>query len=415
MKKQFILILALALSVCTFAQKKELKAAEKAIKSNNFSEAKSIINQVESMLSSMDDKTKAKFYFLKGEALYANGAGTNSDIEMAMESFDQSKSGYTAEIVEIKKAIESSFLTKANELYKSSNFVEASKGFNMLYKIVPTDTTYLYYAAASAVSGQDYESALVHYNKLKEIGYTGIQTQYLATNMDTGEEEVMDKKTRDLFVKSGSYSNPREQVSESKLGEITKNIALILSSQGKPEEALEAIKDARFANPENVDLIINEANMYLQLEDEDKFKALMEEAVQKQPNNASLHYNIGVMSMKNNDLEVARNSFSKVLALDPTYADAALNLSTSYIDEGNGLIEEMNSLGSSAADDKKYDELKAKKTSLFQKGADLLINFMNANPNAANLNILEQLRNIYNALGETAKAKEIEAQLDGGN
>ena len=415
MKKQFILILALALSVCTFAQKKELKAAEKALKSNNFSEAKSIINQAEAMLSSMDDKSKAKFYYLKGKALYANGTGTNADVEQAILSFDQSGSSYGTEVGEIKKSIESTFLTKANEHYKSSNFAEASKGFDMLYKIVPTDTTYLYYAAASAVSGQDYESALVHYNTLKELGYTGIQTQYLATNAETGEEEMMDEKTRDLFVRAGSHTKPRDQVTESKLGEITKNIALILSAQDKPEEALAAIKDARSANPDNVDLIINEANMYLQLKDEAKFKTLMEEAVQKQPNNASLHYNIGVMSMKNKNLVVARESFHKVLEIDPSFADAALNLSTSYIDEGNGLIEEMNSLGSSAADDKKYDELKARKSSLFQKGADLLIGFMNSNPDANNMNILEQLKNIYNALGEGAKAKEIEAQLDGGN
>ncbi len=124
---------------------------------------------------------------------------------------------------------------------------------------------------------------------------------------------------------------------------------------------------------------------------------------------------IGVMSMKNSDIAAARSSFEKVLEIDPTFADAALNLSTSYIDEGNSLIEDMNKLGSSAADDVEYEALKEKKSSLFQTGADLLLSFIDNNPNADNMNIFEQLKNIYFALGETAKAKEIAAKLNGGN
>ena len=49
----------------SFAQKKELRDAEKAINDNNFADAKSMISQVGSMMSTMDDKEKAKFYFLK--------------------------------------------------------------------------------------------------------------------------------------------------------------------------------------------------------------------------------------------------------------------------------------------------------------------------------------------------------------
>lgn len=63
MKKQIIVALALTFSVFSFAQKKEVKAAEKAIKSNNFANAKTAISAAEKLISAMDDKTKAKFYF----------------------------------------------------------------------------------------------------------------------------------------------------------------------------------------------------------------------------------------------------------------------------------------------------------------------------------------------------------------
>lgn len=411
MRTQVITALFLALSIFSFAQKKELKAVEKALKSNNYTQAKSLIGQVESMLSGMDDKSKAKYYYLNAQALYANGTGSNSDVSLALESLNNADGFYVSEIIELKKSMETTFLTKTNDYYKSSNFDDASKGFEILYNISPIDTTYLYYAASSAVSAKNYDNALIHYNKLRTLNYTGVKKQYFATNVKSGEEEILDKVTRDIFVKSGEYIKPTERMSESKVGEITKNIALILSSQGKTDEALVAIKDARKSNPDNVDLIINEANLYLQLKDEKKFKSLLEEALEQQPNNDNLLYNIGVISMKNNEIEKARSSFEKVLKINPSFADAALNLSTTYIDEGNSLIEAMNALGSSAADDKKYDELKAQKAEFFQTGADILLEFI-GNNSEGNVKILEQLKNIYNALGDSDKAEEITDRLN---
>ena len=88
MKKQVVLGLALMIGSFSFAQKKELKNAEKAIKNSNYADAKAAINSAEALLSAMDAKTKAKFYFLKGQALYANGAGSDSEITEALGSFE---------------------------------------------------------------------------------------------------------------------------------------------------------------------------------------------------------------------------------------------------------------------------------------------------------------------------------------
>ncbi|MBN2867307.1 MAG: hypothetical protein JXK08_01415, partial [Flavobacteriaceae bacterium] len=72
----------------------------------------------------------------------------------------------------------------------------------------------------------------------------------------------------------------------------------------------------------------------------------------------------------------------------------------------------MNSLGNSRADDLKYEELKKKKASLFEQAAQTLVDFKSNNAIVPN-SILQQLKNIYNALGETAKAKEISAEIEG--
>ncbi|MDB2462676.1 tetratricopeptide repeat protein [Algibacter sp.] len=411
MKKQLIVALAFSISAFSFAQKKELKLAEKAIKSNNFAEAKTAITQAESFLSTMDDKSKAKFYFLKGQALYANGKASIDDISAAVESLDKVNGGYVGEIKDLKQTISNNLITTGNSAYEGQEFSKASKYFEKAYRIKPQDTTFLYYAAATAVNEKEYDRALSLYEELKGLGYTGIAKEYFATNKETGKEEPLTKETRDIYVKAGSHINPGERVSASKKPEIVKNIAFIYVSNGDNEKALTAIKEARAENPDNVDLIINEANIYLQLEDEAKFKELIEQALVKQPDNAALHYNVGVVSMNSGDIESAKTSFETVLSLDPSYSDAALNLSNYYIEKGNQVVEAMGKLGMSKADDAKYEVMKVEKNQLFQTGADVLTSFIDKNSDA-DTDIYTQLKNIYFALGETDKANGIKDKIE---
>lgn len=410
MKKQLIIALAFSISAFSFAQKKELKAVEKAIKNNNFAEAKTAITQAEGLMSAMDDKSKSKFYYLKGQALYANGKGSIADIDTAIESLAKVNGAYTSEIKALKQNMANGLLTTGNTAYEKKDFSKASKYFEKAYRVTERDTLFLYYAAATAVNVKEYDRALGIYEELKDLGYTGIQKQYFAIDKETGKEVVLDKSTRDLYVKGGSHIKPGERMTDSKKPEIVKNIALIYISNGDNEKALGAIKEARTENPDNVDLIINEANIHLQLKDEDKFKSLIEEAIVKQPDNAVLHYNVGVVNMNKGDAEMAKKSFENVLRLDPSYSDAALNLSNLYIEKGNIVIEDMGKLGMSKADDAKYEKLKVEKNALFQSGADVLLDFISKNPNAGS-DILTQLKNIYLALGETQKAKDIEAKI----
>ncbi|WP_425075166.1 tetratricopeptide repeat protein [Psychroserpens sp. S379A] len=419
MKKQIVIALALLVSAFSFSQKNELKAAEKAIKNNNFADAKAAIQSAESLIGSTDDKTKAKFYFLKGQALYANGSSSGKEIDEAIESFNmvsdiESKSGkvkYSANVEEIKTQILSGVLTNANSALKNKQYMLSSNGFNKAYRMSPKDTLYLYYAASTAVTAKDYDTSLKYYEELRDLGYTGIDMEYTAINKESNETETFDSKSlRDFAVKSGSHIVPKSRKKESKSGEIIKNIALIYINKGEDEKATAAIKEARAENPNDVSLIISEANIELKLGNDDKFKSLMEEAKQKDPDNAVLHYNIGVMTMKEGEYETARNSFKKALELDPSMQDAALNISTTYIEEGNGLVEEMNNLGTSDADFKRYDELKDQKVDLFKNGADILVQYLDNNPKGSNT-IFQQLNNIYLAIGDVDKAKMYKAKI----
>ncbi|GIR18035.1 MAG: hypothetical protein CM15mP32_2220 [Flavobacteriaceae bacterium] len=84
----------------------------------------------------------------------------------------------------------------------------------------------------------------------------------------------MSAETYVLF-QNKRYTNFRNEMTESKLPEIVKNIALIYVQQKRNDLAIGAIKEAREANPLDVGLILTEANLYIQLGDKEKFSDLM--------------------------------------------------------------------------------------------------------------------------------------------
>lgn len=419
MKKQVVLGLALMIGSVSFAQKKELKEAEKAIKGSNFADAKAAINAAESLMSAMDDKTKAKFYFLKGQALYANGAGSDADINTALESFKMlsdfenqtGKKVYSPKADAMKGEMSNGFIKNASDAYEQKNYAVAAKNFERVYRVSPADTLYLYNAAAVSVMDKNYDSALRIYNELLDGGYTGISTQYMATDIETGEEQSFpNAMMRDLSVKAGTHDKSRNVKSESKVGEIAKNIALIYIEQGNNEKAIGAIEKAKASNPDDVNLILSEANVYYQMGDTDKYKTLITKALELDPNNIDLVFNLGVFAADEDDFESAKNYYNKAIEMDPTYTRALMNMAALILDQEQGVIDEMNNLGTSAADNKRYDELKEKRQQLYKDAIPYLKSTLEIEED--NLSAAKTLMNIYSALDDMPNFKAMKAKVD---
>ena len=411
MKKQILVAIACLVVAFAFAQKKELKAAEKAIKSNNYAEAKAALGQAEGMLSSMDDKLTSKYHLLKAQALYAGGSGNQDDVDKAIEELKAVGSSDAADAADLKNLMVKNFLEKANAQYGNKQYAQAAGNFENIFRVSPQDTAFLYNAAISADLGQEVDKALDYYHELKDIGYTGIETEFYAVEKASGEEKPFSNKNeRDLYIKSGDYIKPSEKKTDSKRPEIVKRIALLYVSQGKNDEAISAVKEARSQKPKDIDLIITEANLYYQLEDLDRYKALIQEATTLDPNNADLYYNLGVVSADAKDIENAEKYYKKALELNPSYVNAKMNLAALILSEESDIIEEMNGLGNSAADDKRYDELKEKRLNVYRKAIPYLEGVLEQDPE--NDAAIKTLMNMYSAIGNDAKAKEMKAKLD---
>jgi tetratricopeptide (TPR) repeat protein len=115
-----------------------------------------------------------------------------------------------------------------------------------------------------------------------------------------------------------------------------------LSDSSQFDKAIEIAGIARGLNPDDVDLSLSEADAYLKKKDYLKTKALLEDIIQKQPNNANLYFVIGNIydqlskegtettehNQENFDLCV--KYYRQAVEVKPDYFEALFNLGTMY-------------------------------------------------------------------------------------
>lgn len=411
MKTKFITIALSLLSVVAIAQKKEVRDAGKALEKGSYAQAKTLLTQAEPNLNSLKDDDKADFYYYKGKAYLGTGETTSSqDLMTSAAAFktalelghDEAQSGLES----VTNALVQSAIKDQNE----ENYKGAAEKLLTGYSINPKDTLYLYFAAANAINAKDYNAALKHYETLRDLGYTGIETEYVATNKETGEVEVMNKAQRDIMVKAGEYIKPESRKTESRKGEVMKNIALIYIANGENDKAIKAMEGAKAANPGDLSLLQSEADMYYKLGDKEKYQEIMKGIVAKDPNNATLLYNLGVTSYEAGDNATAVEYYKKALAIDPEMHNARLNIAAAILSKEAELVEQMNSLGMSKADTQKYDQLAEERKLIYREALPYLEKVMEMDPK--NKEAMRTTMNIYYQLGNNDKAEAIQVKLD---
>ena len=407
MKKLILLILLFTFSFST-AQKKELRNANKFFVSGEYASAIDLLDSTKDLFDSSDDKIKAQVMLLYGK-LHT----TMEDFELAIKAFDMSKNlGSSDQILnpELRK-LETAIITSAVGDNETEDFNAAAKKLKMVYELnTETNSEYLYYAASSAVNSLDYPLALEYYELLRDIKYEGIETKFYITEVSSGNEiEINDEVQFKLLQRSKDYSDAREEETDSKFPEIVKNIALIYKELGQNDKALAAIEAARSSNPDDVGLIITAANIYFELGNKEAFKVAMSEAIEKEPNNAVLYYNLGVVSAELGEKDVAISYYQTSIDLDPSNENSYLNLVALILDGEEDIVSEMNSLGTSRADNMKYDELKESRENLYKQTVPILKDLIDINNN---IEAIRTLMNIYGTIGDNSGYMEMKNLLE---
>ena len=408
------------------AQKKELRKIDKLVLESFFEEAKDELENSKSLILSSEEKYKAQFYFYDAKV-----SNELKDFKNAISSLNNLNdlnpdsnlpSKLELEYSNLGIIIANSVVNSAVKDNQDGNFLDAAEKLIMAYEMDEEEyVDYLYFAAGSAVNGKDYDLSLNYYLKLKNLGYTGIVDEYFVTNNETGVEEKVSETEYDLLKSSKDYSNPRIGKTESRFPEIVKNIALIYVQQGKNDLAEAAIKEARSIQPDDVSLLLNEADLYIRISnnsdnDDDrllyrnKFKALMEKAIELEPDNGILYYNLGVIYAEQGELNLAKEKYFQAIKFIPDYVDAYLNLVSVILEDEVTIVEEMNSLGTSKKDNLRYDELKIEREDLYRDCVPLLEELLKVSP--TNIDALNTLKNIYGVLGNNEAFMKIKAKIE---
>ena len=423
--RAILVITILLFSFNVQSQKKELRKIDKLVLESFFKEAKDALESSKSLILSSEDKYRAQYYFYDAKVsnelkMYENAISSLNNLLSINESVYPTK--VEQEYKNLSIIISNGIVNEAVNDNKEGNFLDAAEKLIMAYNMDTEQyVDYLYFAAGSAVNGKDYEKSLKYYLELKNKGYTGIVDEFFVTNNETGQEEKVSQTEYDLLKSSKEYSNPRIGQTESRFPEIVKNIALIYVQQGQNELAEEAIKEARAIQPDDVSLLLNEADLYIRIsnnsdnDDErlyyrNKFKSLMEMAIEMDPTNGILYYNLGVIYAEQGELELSKEKYQKAIELVPDYVDAYLNLVSIILEDEVAIVEEMNNLGNSKKDNLRYDELKNDRENLYRECVPLLEELLKVSPE--NIDALNTLKNIYGVLGENEAFMQVKAKME---
>tara|TARA_B100001250_G_scaffold43775_1_gene34460 strand:+ start:3199 stop:4419 length:1221 start_codon:yes stop_codon:yes gene_type:complete len=406
MKKSIFLIICLFFSF-SFSQKKELRNANKKFNSGDIDGANDILKSNKEIFENADSKVFNNYVFLSAKILRSTENFEESYKKLKLiESVKNLAEDVSNELEQLASDIVNSAISDNQQKI----YTEASKKLYLAYTIDKNAEDYLYYAASSSVNAGDWNNALKLYLELKELNYEGIITKYYVTKIDTGEKLEVDSVQYELYKKlPKEYDQFIKEDTESKFPEIVKNIALIYNQLGMNDEAMSAVSEARKSNPEDVNLILVEANLYIELDEMNKFKELMIEAIELKPNDHVLFFNLGVVNADQGNVQDARIYYEKAIEMNPSYESAYLNLVALILEEEPEIVDKMNSLGTSRADNVKYDVLKKKREDLYRECVPILKKLIEINKDEE---AIRTLMNIYGTLGNNEGFIEMKKMID---
>ena len=436
MKIRYALLASVMLtSVGAFAQKNELKTLKKIydkddVTAKDVTDYKSAITAAEAVIGGANEADKVYFEYYKSVApMVPLGLPENrmnpmnvmkswkpdTMLNLATASSNvldyEKKSGkqiLTQDINEMIAQFKPMLLNVAIDSGNKGNNKQAADILYAVYKLDSSDVDNLYYAASYAVNAKDYDNALKYYTQLQDINYSGEKTVYYAMNLVSEKEEgFATKSERDKMISLKTHKGGREEKETSKRGEIYKNTALILVQQNKIDDAKSAIDKAIKENPEDTSLMLTKADLYLQLKDTENYKRVISEILKKNPNDADLNFNLGVIAMQADNMEDAKKSFNRAIEIDPNYVNAHINLAAIILKGDKKIVDEINSLGTSAADNKRYDLLKKQRAEMFRGVMPILEKAHQLDPK--NELVIDNLLSTYGVLEMTDKYKAMKA------
>lgn len=374
MKKIFITMLAVAAATASFAQNPKIGKEIKATK--DFAAGKAILDQ---QFASLTDEDKGKAYdelykLAKEQAnpsleILTSGKSDGVDYKSIMNAINMAAECEKYASKDAKKNVEEIFPFRP-ALINAANSTNDDKE-KLTYSLCYTET---------AKDG-DANAPLAYYF----AGYAFYQTKDYANAAKYAKQALTDTRVKDQA----------EQVYRVSLEQNLKT----------REDSINYVNELKELN---IDKYFSQiCTIYQETGQADQVNKLVEDAIAKNPNNKIAYFTRATVKNSNKEYDAAKEDFLKAVEIDPNFIQAWFNLGVCMSQKGFDLNEKYSDKNGRIPTDKAAEVTTCLKEAItyYEKVRDL-------DPNHEQIsNWPMQLRMLYNATGEKAKADEISKML----
>ena len=427
MNKSILTIMGVAALLSGKAQKLQLTEAATEYK-NNFSKAwmmqpdqlesnKSVLikakkaidesyaKQTESPVLKLKDETKMYYYRGMIYLDYIMMASMDEDIMKELEAMEEEQLE-SASFGSLKKCIE---LDTKNQ-WKS----DVNRRIESLRAI-------MFNAGAEMFNQKNYEAAYEAFDgSVKMYGVLSKPDTLAMINAALAAENL------NRFDEAYDYYKMCADNNYGKGAEMYQSMIRVLNSpknENKDDQKiLSVIEEGKNKFPNDFVLNVEEFNFWYNKGDNDKAQQALQNAIEADPSNKILHFNIGVTydnlaktehEAKNHEkafeyIEKAVTGYKSAIELDNEYVDAYYNLGALYVNES----QEIQSIANDY-DGEKYEQEMKRGQETMQKGIPYLEKVLSFTPN--DKNTLSVLKIIYANMDDMENYKRIKALLEAAN
>ncbi len=172
---------------------------------------------------------------------------------------------------------------------------------------------------------------------------------------------------------------------------------------GDTVRAIEVLKMGRVRFPNELSLLLEEAQLYLDMGETEKLQQSLTEAIVQDPTNANLYFLLGKTYDDQKDIETAEKYYVKATEVNPEFFEAYYNIGAIYVNKAAEFQSKANDLPLDAQ--KEYEELNAQADKNLELAVPWLEKSLELNPD--DTYTLAALKEAYARLKMNDKLQEL--------
>ncbi|HLN19477.1 MAG TPA: tetratricopeptide repeat protein [Bacteroidales bacterium] len=385
MKKFFLLIAAISISLGAMSQKGKVTSALSLIDQGQLDKAKEAIDQA---IANEKTVNYANTYFAQGRLCQEVFKSDNPKFkELCPNPLQQAYASYEKALsLDEKGALKKRLITgmiynnlavdlynQGSQQFEAQDFTGALQTFETQIKVTESDNyagaidTGMYYnAGLAAVNSSKYPEAIKYFEKCTEMGYMGV--------------------------------TPYFQIYESYLG---------LKDTAKAEATLLELPK-KFPNDKSITL--NLIDLYIKSGKNNEALKYIDQAKADDPNNATLYFAAGIIYLNVNNYDAAIKELTKSIELNPNLYDTQYGLGAAYINKASDMFTKANEI----MDVNKYSQAIDEANAVYAKALPYMEKALELKPD--DVYTLRSLQELYYRLRQkdpslNAKYEEVRAKL----